>query len=52
MTKLRSGHQCVSSNSSQKNKYLQTISVTLKVETWILVATHRLDVVDICAKLF
>jgi hypothetical protein len=51
MTKLQSRHECISSNSSKENEYLQTISVilTLKVWTWVLVVTCRLDVVDIYA---
>jgi hypothetical protein len=51
MTKLQSGHVSVSYNSSRENEYIQTISVSLslKVGTWIFVATHRLDVVDIYA---
>jgi hypothetical protein len=51
MTKLESGHECVSSNSSQENEYLQTISVTLtlKVRSWVFVMRGRLDVVDIYA---
>jgi hypothetical protein len=54
MTKLQSGHEFVSSNSSRENEYLQTISVTLtlKVGTWVFIKTHRLDVVDIYALLF
>jgi hypothetical protein len=54
MTKLQSGHEYVSSNSSRENEYLQTISVTLtlKVGTWVFGATCRLDVEDIYAKLF
>jgi hypothetical protein len=51
MTKLQSGHECV---------YLLTLFVklrhimilTFEVGTWFLDATHRLDVVDICTKLF
>jgi hypothetical protein len=51
MTKLQSRHECVSSNSSRENEYLQTISVTLtlKVGTWVLDVTCPLDVVDINA---
>jgi hypothetical protein len=51
MTKLQSGHECVSSNSSRENEYLQTIRVTLtlKARTWVSVARCRLDVVDINA---
>jgi hypothetical protein len=51
MTKLQSGHECLSSNSSRENEYLQTISVTLtlKVGAWVFVATCCLDVVDIYA---
>jgi hypothetical protein len=51
MTKLQCGHECVSLNSSRENEYLQTISMTLtlKVGTWVLVATCRLDVEDIYA---
>jgi hypothetical protein len=52
MTKLQYGHECVSSNTSQENEYLQTISVTLKVGTWVLVGTFCLDVEDIYAYLF
>jgi hypothetical protein len=51
MTKLQPGHECVSSNTSRENEYFQTISVTLtlKVGSWVLVVTHRLDMVDIYA---
>jgi hypothetical protein len=51
MTKLQAGHECVSSNASRENEYLQTISVTLtlKVRTWVFVATCHFDVVDIYA---
>jgi hypothetical protein len=52
MTKLQSVHEGVSSNSSRENEYVQTISVTLKVGAWVFARTHRLDVVDIYAKLF
>jgi hypothetical protein len=51
MTKIQSRHECVSSNSSRENEYLQPLSVTLtlKVGTWVFVPTHCLDVVDIYA---
>jgi hypothetical protein len=41
-------------NSYCNNMKLQNVSVTLTSEigSWFLDATHRLDVVDICAKLF
>jgi hypothetical protein len=45
---------CVLIYSNCDNVKLQNVSVTLTFEvgTWFLDATHRLDVVDICAKLF
>jgi hypothetical protein len=45
---------CVPSNSNCENVNFQTVSVTLTFEvgTWVLDATRRLDVVNICAKLF
>jgi hypothetical protein len=45
---------CIFKLFSREFEYLQTISVTLtlKVGTWVFVATCRLDVVDIYAKLF
>jgi hypothetical protein len=53
-TKLQSGHECVPINSNCDNVKLKYDSVTLtcKVWTWFLNAKHRLDVVDIYAKLF
>jgi hypothetical protein len=49
MTKLQSGHKCVPSNSSFENEYIRTKSVTLtlKVGTWVLDSTRRLHVVDV-----
>jgi hypothetical protein len=45
---------CVPSNSNCENVNFQTVSVTLTFEvgTWVLDATRRLDVVNICAKVF
>jgi hypothetical protein len=45
---------CVPIYCNCDNVKLQNDSVTLTFEvgTWFLDATHRLDVVDICAKLF
>jgi hypothetical protein len=45
---------CVPIYSNCDNVKLQNDSVTFTFEvgTWFLNATHRLDVVDICAKLF
>jgi hypothetical protein len=45
---------CVPIYSNCDNVKLQIVSVTLifEVGTWFLDATHHLDVVDICAKLF
>jgi hypothetical protein len=43
---------CVPINFNCDNVKLQNVSVTLSFEvgTWFLDATHRFDVVDICAK--
>jgi hypothetical protein len=41
MTKLQSGHDCCVSRDARMDR-----------QTSALAATHRLDVVDICAKLF
>jgi hypothetical protein len=45
---------CVPMNSNCDNVKLQNVSMTLtfEVRTWLLNVTHRLDVVDISAKLF
>jgi hypothetical protein len=47
-------HYCVPIYSNWDNVKLQNDSVTLTFEVgmWFLDVTHRLDVVDICAKLF
>jgi hypothetical protein len=54
MTKLQSGHECVYLFTLIDNVKFQNDSVTLTFEvgTWFLDTTHRLLVVDICAKLF
>jgi hypothetical protein len=55
VTKLQSGHECVylfTLNCNNVKFQNDSVTLTFEVGTWFLNATHHLDVVDICAKLF